>query len=243
MRKQNSLVAKKYNQQAVEYDTMSRTASPWVFFDKPFITKVVIPAVKKKTVILDLGCGAGKVMELFINNGIPAKNIYGVDISKGLISIAKKNIPEAQFRIGDFTKVKLPRAHFNIAISVRSVEYLNQKDLEKFFINVYQALKKDGKLFLITGHPLRVNNGPMETYLERSSRKVSLPWGMKVCLYHKTVSDLVMGAITAGFLIEYMDEPPIPLSLKRKNPKQFVIYKSYGATNFHMILKKNQYHK
>jgi len=238
MSKNNNLVAKNYDRRASEYDQMSRVASPWVYFDKPFILKTVITAIKKNDQIIDFGCGAGKAIDLLIEKGISAKNIYGVDISKELITIAKNNIPNAAFQVSDFTKMKLPKQRFDVALSDRSVEYLDNKDLIKFFKNVFLSLKKGGKFYLITGHPLRVNNGHISTYLERGPRRVSLPWGMKVDLFHKTMSDFINAAIRAGFLIEYMEEPPIPLSLKRKDPKKFAHYKSYGATSLHLILVK-----
>lgn len=237
MSKNNNLVAKNYDRRASEYDQMSRVAPPWVYFDKPFILKSVIPAIKKNDRIIDFGCGAGKAIDLLINKGISAKNIHGVDISKELISIARKNIPNASFQISDFTKMKLSKQRFDLALSDRSVEYLDNKDLIKFFKNVFLSLKKGGRFYLITGHPLRVNNN-ISTYLERGPRKVSLPWGMKVTLFHKTIGDFINAAIQAGFSIKHMEEPLVPLSLKQKDPKRFAHYKSYGATNLHLILIK-----
>lgn len=226
-----------YNKRAAEYDSMSREALPWLYFDKPFLNKHVVPVLNQKTQLLEIGSGAGKVLRLF-KNKIPDKQIMGIDLSKELIAIAKTEFPYATFKVGDFTKTVLPKNKFDVALSVRSIEYLDENSLKKAFKSVYSSLKKGGKFFLLTGHPIRVNDGDISTYLDRGPRKVSLPWGMKVDLYHKPMSDILNALVSAGFKLEAVIEPEVPLSLKKKDPRQYKRYKSHGATNLHVVLVK-----
>lgn len=227
-----------YNQRASEYDSMSRAAYPWLYFDKPYIEEKVVPVVDSDTRLLEVGSGSGKVLELF-DNKISHENITGIDLSSSLIEIAKKKFSKSTFIIGDFTETTLPSQPFDIALSIRSIEYLDQQSLIKGFRNVYDSLVENGTFFIVTGHPLRINNGDISTYLSRGPRTVSLPWGMKVDLYHKTVSDILMATIEAGFQLAFIDEPEIPLALQEKDPKQYTEYTSYGAINLHLVLTKH----
>lgn len=231
------LISNNYDQHAVEYDEMSREAPPWVYFDRPFLKKNVVSIVDSKTKILEIGSGSGKVLELF-KKKVPDKQIMGIDLSKELTAIAKKSLPSATFKIGDYTNISLPQNYFDVALSVRSIEYLDEVELRKTFHVVYSALKKGGRFFILTGHPIRINNGDISSYLERGPRKVSLPWGMKVDLYHKTIGDILNAATAAGFRFEIISEPDVPLLLKKKDPKQYNKYKSQGATNLHLVFSK-----
>ena len=64
-----------YNKRAAEYDSMSREALPWLYFDKPFLNKHVVPVLNQKTQLLEIGSGAGKVLRLF-KNKIPDKQSF-----------------------------------------------------------------------------------------------------------------------------------------------------------------------
>lgn len=231
------IIAHNYNQHAAEYDVMSRKAIPWLCFDMPFLKMNVIPSVSRKTKLLELGSGGGKVLELF-KVKIPEKKLTGIDVSSELIAIATTKLPQATFTLGDFTKVYLPPNHFDVVLSVRSIEYLNEGALRKTFRSVYSTLKNGGVFFVVTGHPIRVNNGHISTYLERGPRTVSLPWGMKVDLYHKTTSDILNAALRAGFTLKAINEVGIPFSLKKQDTQSYTTYKSHGVTSLQVILSK-----
>ena len=104
--------------------------------------------------------------------------------------------------------------------------------------NIFATLKTKGTFFIIVGHPLRVNNGDIAKYLERGWRSVSLPWGMKVDLYHKTISDYIDASVKAGFHISFVEETVLPDKLKKNNPKAYENYNSYGAINLVLLLQK-----
>lgn len=230
-------ITRDYNRRASEYDNMSRKAYPWLYFDRPYVLKHVVPLVKPSTKLLEIGSGSGKVLELF-KGRLSETNITGIDLSKELIKISKRYFPEATLKVGNFASASFPQNKFDIALSVRSIEYLNQQSLERAFKNVHKSLKKGGRFFLLTGHPLRINNANIGTYLERGTRMVSLPWGMKVDLYHKTVSDILNAAIKAGLRLEAIDEPDVPLALKKIDSVQYKKYQSHGATNLHIVFVK-----
>ncbi len=60
--------------------------------------------LNKNSQILDLGCGN---CELFsVPKNVSQKNLFGIDIAKGMIDCAKKQFPDANLFVGDATKFK-----------------------------------------------------------------------------------------------------------------------------------------
>lgn len=238
MERSNEVTASEYNGMASSYAELSKTAAPWVHFDRPFLERVVVPRLTADTNLLELGCGSGKVLEFLAERGLAQKNMYGIDLSKEQISIAQRALPDATLHVADFTKEPLPEARFDIALSVRSIEYLSPEQLYSFFQTAYSALMQNGSLFVLTGHPLRINNGDPSTYLERGERTVLLPWGAPITLYHKTFSDIIRAALDAQLELRSMDEPEIPALLQQTDPKAAERYRAFGAVSVNMEFVK-----
>ncbi len=60
----------------------------------------LISRLDKNSKILDLGCGIGLPYDkYFIKNKV---NLTGIDISERHIEIAKKNVKDAKYLVGDF---------------------------------------------------------------------------------------------------------------------------------------------
>jgi len=188
--------------------------------------------------LVEFGCGAGKVLEYLVANGLNDKETLGIDISKELLDLAREVLPNTNFIEGDIATIDLPTSEFDIILSVRVFEYLDLEGLRSAMQNAHNALKNDGVLHLIIGHPLRVNDGDIRTYLERGVREVALPWGLKVPLYHKTISDYVAAGLSSGFTLSYIEETSLPGILKEENPEKFDNYESYGAVSLVLTFRK-----
>jgi len=60
--------------------------------------------LKPGSIILDLGCGAGKPIDrFFVNRG---HKVIGIDISKKQIKLAKRNVPEAKYVVKDISNLQ-----------------------------------------------------------------------------------------------------------------------------------------
>lgn len=110
-----------------------------------------------------------------------------------------------------------------------------QQNYDKYATE-YDSMSRDVYLWLYLDKPFLKKY--VAHYLERGPRKVSLPWGMKVDLYHKTIGDILNAAVSAGFKIQKMEELVLPATLKKKFPKEYKEEKSHGATNLHIIFTK-----
>lgn len=104
-----------------------------------------LPEKINKPLIVDLGCGSGAMAELLIKKGY---NILGIDISKEMIAIARKKLPQAKFIVGSYLEVDIPHCKVITAIG-ECFNYLfdsrvNLKTLQDFFEKCYKALEKGG---------------------------------------------------------------------------------------------------
>lgn len=104
--------------------------------------------IPENAMILDVGCGVGRITNFLFNEG---KNIIGIDISVGMIKQAKKNFPSIKFKECDITNLMFSDNIFNVIIfSFNGLMTIpgnsNRNDAVK---EVYRTLSKDG-LFIFS---------------------------------------------------------------------------------------------
>ena len=97
-------------------------------------------------VMLHLGCGAG-------GHDYHFKNYYsvtGVDLSKGMLELAKKRNPEVTYVKGDMRTIDLNRK-FDLVVIPDSIMYMTTlEDLKKTIMNAAHHLKNEGILLVTT---------------------------------------------------------------------------------------------
>ena len=91
---------------------------------------------------LDLACGTGVLCRILSESGIKAR---GVDLSSGMIDIARRDNPDIPFDVGDMT-VYCPEGEFDLVTCTGdAVTHLEKhSDIEKIFKNVYGYMRKGG---------------------------------------------------------------------------------------------------
>lgn len=99
------------------------------------------------SVIVDMGCGpAISVMSILGKNIINNINYIGVDISKRMLEIAKRNIPTGSFIHADIEKPMIPESYADVIISLGCLHHsLNKKRTLK---NWFKILKSKGYLLM-----------------------------------------------------------------------------------------------
>jgi len=103
---------------------------------------------KKKLTVLDYGCGEGGNVKYLINSY--KYNGYGVDIAKQSIKVCQKEISKKKFKIiksevsenDNFFNLK-----FDLIISIQTLYYLSNQDLNKRLISLNKMLKPNGYVF------------------------------------------------------------------------------------------------
>lgn len=96
--------------------------------------------------ILDVGCGNGRLYQLFTDLSI---TFTGADISTGLIDIAKKSNPESTFIVSDMRELPFDENSFDIAYSIAAVHHLPPEGQGQTLRAVHRILKPGG-LFIMT---------------------------------------------------------------------------------------------
>jgi SAM-dependent methyltransferase len=97
--------------------------------------------------ILDAGCGNGRLNFWFAKNNF-AGDYLGVDSSKNLIALARKNFPDRKFEIQDLLELQKPDcadAVFCVAVLHHLHSFAEQK---KVVQNLFQGLCPGGRIFL-----------------------------------------------------------------------------------------------
>lgn len=65
---------------------------------------------------VDLGCGTGALSGAIARAGRPA-SLLGLDTSEGFLRSAERDVPDAEFRVGDAADTGLPSGAFDLAVS------------------------------------------------------------------------------------------------------------------------------
>lgn len=96
--------------------------------------------------ILDVGCGGGRDLKIFYNNGF---RTIGIDIVDEFIQETKVLLPGADVRKVDILDLSCFHDEFFDGIWANAVLlHLEKKDLPKALSGLYRILKKGGKLFV-----------------------------------------------------------------------------------------------
>ncbi len=96
----------------------------------------------------DLGCGPGHVAGWLAERGVPA---VGIDLSAGMIEIAREQYPQVEFREGDFLSLPASDAEFGSVVAFFSIIHLEASELFAAFSEVHRVLRPSGH-FLVSFH-------------------------------------------------------------------------------------------
>ena len=107
--------------------------------------------------VLDIGCGSGRDVSYFLEEGLDA---LGIDISDGLFAEAKKRVPKGSFKKMDMLNLDFSNDSFDGLWVLDSWVHLPKKEAAKVLLNFAKILKKDGVLYIA------VKEGEGETFIE-----------------------------------------------------------------------------
>ncbi len=116
---------------------------------RQYIWKDIKPLVrfaKEGDSVLDIGCGNGRLYQLFKDLSI---SFTGADISAGLIDIAKNTYPDATFAVSDMRSLPFELESFDIAYSIAAVHHLPRDGQQQTLVEAARVLKPGG-LFVMT---------------------------------------------------------------------------------------------
>jgi ubiquinone/menaquinone biosynthesis C-methylase UbiE len=97
--------------------------------------------------VLDLGCGNGRIYELFNGKRI---DYYGVDFSGGLVAIAKRRYPQVNFQTADALNLPFPDNFFDKAFSIAVLHHIPSDELRLSFLSEAKRVLRPGGCLVIT---------------------------------------------------------------------------------------------
>jgi SAM-dependent methyltransferase len=111
----------------------------------PGILEILDQSKIREGLVVDLGCGSGLWARELMKAGY---RVLGVDISRSMIDIARRRVPEAEFRVGSLFEAELPPCNAVTALG-EILNYLFDPDndrqtLVRLFHRIYDALTPGG---------------------------------------------------------------------------------------------------
>lgn len=193
--------------------------------------KVLVGKIPSKTKILDIGCGNGRLLELFKDKKI---DYLGIDFSHQLICEAKRRYPKASFKVADITQKTTwenLKVKFDFIFCIAVLHHLPTQKLRKGVVEqICQALKPDGKTFIT------VWNLWQKKYLKHhlSFQSLKLKWQLKdikVLYFPYKYGQLVVSRFLYPFTLQELS------NLFPKN--KFIVEKSWSSgKNFSLVEKR-----
>jgi SAM-dependent methyltransferase len=113
-------------------------------FDAVLASGPFTPGVR----VLDAGCGSGLFPQLLARRGC---RVTGLDASERLLSIARRNNPDAAFRQGDLEALPFPDQHFDVVTGINAFQYA--ADPRHAFSEARRVIRRGGHVIAAVWGP------------------------------------------------------------------------------------------
>ena len=103
--------------------------------------------LEDKIKLLEVGCGEGRISGYFANKGFA---VEGIDLSKGMLSLARKSNPKIIFKKMDMVKLNYPKESFDALVAAYCLFHIPKNEVVSVLEGFNRVLKKKGKLLIVT---------------------------------------------------------------------------------------------
>lgn len=95
--------------------------------------------------VCDIGCGPGHVTRYLRDAGV---NIFGLDLSSGMVEQARQQNPGISFQVGDMTAIDLPDQSLAGIVAFYAIVNIPEASLSSVFREMWRVLQPKGRLVL-----------------------------------------------------------------------------------------------
>lgn len=175
--------------------------------------------------VLDLGCGYGWHCKYAVEQD--AAQVLGIDISHKMLDEAQKRNadPKIEYRLCGIEDYDYPAAAWDCVVSNLALHYI--ADLDRVFANVHRTLKTGGMFLFniehssftasvhqewvygVDGQPLY---WPIDNYFLPGERVTNF-LGCEVRKQHHTLTQILMGLLHTGFVLDAVEEAEPPADM------------------------------
>jgi SAM-dependent methyltransferase len=96
--------------------------------------------------VADVGCGPGRVTILLDRLGLDA---FGIDLSPGMVALARRTYPELRFEVGSMLALDLPDASLGGLLAYYSIIHIPWGRRPEVFAEFHRVLAPGGYLMLV----------------------------------------------------------------------------------------------
>lgn len=144
----------RFNEFAKEFEHGFMELSLYDNAIKSFCSTISLPDPK----ILELGCGPGNVTRR-LKNHLPGARITAIDMAENMISLARKNVPDVDFKVMDVRGINQLKGPFDAIIAAFVLPFLSYEDCSDLLAKISVLLKPDSMLYLSTMEGTPEQNG------------------------------------------------------------------------------------
>lgn len=96
--------------------------------------------------VADVGCGPGRVTILLHHLGLDA---FGLDLSPGMVALARRTYPQLRFEVGSMLALELPDASLGGLLAYYSIIHIPWDRRPEVFAEFHRVLAPGGQLMLV----------------------------------------------------------------------------------------------
>lgn len=136
-----------YDTVAVDYERLLTGQLAEVPLDRGMLAEFVraVETAEGPRTVGDLGCGTGRVTSHLRDIGADA---FGVDLSPGMIAVARDTYPGLRFEVGSMTALDLPDASLGGVLSWYSTVHMPEEELLASFAEFRRVLAPGGRVLV-----------------------------------------------------------------------------------------------
>lgn len=135
-------ISTSYDNVAASYAAMIVDGADWEVEAFDLLGKLVAGSGRP---VLDVGCGPGRTTGLLAGRDL---SVIGIDLSPGMIEIARRDHPGLDFRVGSMTALDLPDSSVAAVVAWWSIIHLPRDVVPQAFAEFHRVLAPGGFLLL-----------------------------------------------------------------------------------------------